>query len=154
MPNYANKKTTYSEKLRDPRWQRVRLEVMQRDQFMCTHCGDDTATLNVHHLEYNGDPWETPLKNLVTLCETCHEAETTERPGNEKLLLAAIKKARIPYHALLFIADGFENMAKPPYPEEVIASIIMFGLKDKNIMHNMSEAFWAGLKEKTGNKTY
>lgn len=63
---------TYSKKLRDPRWQKKRLEILQRDEFTCTLCGDTTTTLNVHHLEYSGDPWEADNKHLQTLCEHCH----------------------------------------------------------------------------------
>jgi hypothetical protein len=66
---------SYSEKLRDPRWQKMRLEVMQRDKFTCCHCRDDEKTLNVHHLTYTkgAAPWEYELSNLITLCEDCHE---------------------------------------------------------------------------------
>jgi hypothetical protein len=63
---------TYSEKLRDPRWQRKRLEIMQRDNFTCTQCGDTKSTLNIHHWEYSGDPWEAGDENLSTVCEKCH----------------------------------------------------------------------------------
>ena len=67
---------TYSEKLRDPRWQKKRLEVMERDGFCCQRCGDKTKTLNVHHLKYSkrGNPWDVDARNLVTLCERCHES--------------------------------------------------------------------------------
>ncbi len=63
----------YSEKLRDPRWQKKRLEVMQRDNFRCRICHGEEMTLNVHHIEYEKkDPWDANGKNLVTLCEDCH----------------------------------------------------------------------------------
>lgn len=60
---------------RDPRWQKLRLEVMQRDGFACQACGSVDKTLNVHHLVYcKGKPvWEHPEIYLVTLCEDCHE---------------------------------------------------------------------------------
>ncbi|MGF6636791.1 HNH endonuclease [Paraburkholderia sp. MM6662-R1] len=66
----------YAEKLRDPRWQRRRLEIMQRDNFACTECGDTESTLNVHHRRYirGVEPWDCPTAMLVTLCERCHEA--------------------------------------------------------------------------------
>lgn len=66
---------TYAEKLKDPRWQKKRLEIMQRDKFKCTWCSDESNTLNVHHLRYiNGnDPWEYDGHYLITLCEKCHE---------------------------------------------------------------------------------
>lgn len=64
----------YSEKLKDPRWQRKRLEVLQRDNFTCSCCGDDKSTLHVHHVKYNGEPWEVDSSLLVTFCELCHFA--------------------------------------------------------------------------------
>ena len=67
--------TSYSEKLRDPRWQKMRLEIMERDKFTCCHCRDTQKTLNVHHLAYTkgAAPWEYDPSNLITLCEECHE---------------------------------------------------------------------------------
>lgn len=65
-------KKTYGEKLRDPRWQRVRLLVMERDSFTCQLCGDKTVTQNIHHLSYVADPWDCPPAQLITLCEDCH----------------------------------------------------------------------------------
>lgn len=65
---------SYSEKLKDPRWQRKRLEVFHRDGFACVWCLDSTKTLHVHHA--NGyrkiEPWEYDLSELQTLCEPCH----------------------------------------------------------------------------------
>mgnify|MGYP000949982809 CR=1 len=70
-------KSNYSEKLKDPRWQKRRLEIMNRDDFTCRKCGDKTKTLNVHHLSYikGRDPWDYRDDILVTLCEDCHKAE-------------------------------------------------------------------------------
>lgn len=64
---------TYSEKLKDPRWQRKRLEVMQRDNFKCTQCGDKSSTLNIHHWKYSTTPWESSNNDLSTVCEGCHK---------------------------------------------------------------------------------
>lgn len=71
-------KKEFAAKFKDPRWQRVRLQVMERDQFMCRKCGDKDSTLNVHHCfyEWGNDPWDYPIPSLITLCEGCHEAET------------------------------------------------------------------------------
>jgi hypothetical protein len=67
---------TYSEKLRDPRWQKKRLEIMERDQFACCHCGDKEKTLNVHHRYYlkGKSPWDYDNDALLTVCEECHMA--------------------------------------------------------------------------------
>lgn len=70
-------KPTYSELLRDPRWQRRRLEIMNRADFSCEQCRDKSSTLNVHHKIYRkgAPPWEYSDAELVCLCETCHEVE-------------------------------------------------------------------------------
>jgi len=69
---------TYSEKLRDPRWQKKRLEILNRDDFTCIQCGDKESTLHVHHFIYiyGRDPWDYPDVNFIVLCKTCHENET------------------------------------------------------------------------------
>ena len=67
----------YSELLKDPRWQKVRLKVLNRDDFRCQDCLEDTDTLHVHHNYYEKGklPWEYDIKSLKTLCCYCHEME-------------------------------------------------------------------------------
>ena len=66
---------TYWEKLKDPRWQKLRLETMQKANFTCEVCNDKDNPLNVHHREYFKDhnPWEYHYFQLSVLCESCHE---------------------------------------------------------------------------------
>lgn len=68
-------KTAYGEKLKDPRWQKLRLEVMSSNEFHCEICGDGEATLHVHHKEYfkGREPWEYEAGQLAVICESCHE---------------------------------------------------------------------------------
>lgn len=70
-------KPAYRDQLKDPRWQRKRLEVMHRDNFKCRKCDNGEITLNVHHIAYvfRWKPWEYPDYYLITLCESCHELE-------------------------------------------------------------------------------
>jgi hypothetical protein len=72
------KKTSYSEKLLDPRWQRKRLEIFNRDNWQCKRCDTTHKTLHVHHKKYESgrEPWEYENELLVTLCADCHEHET------------------------------------------------------------------------------
>jgi len=80
---------TYSDKLKDPKWQRKRLEVLQRDNFTCLACGANDRQLHVHHCYYvsEREPWEYGQRALKTLCDDCHElahldavsAKTSER---------------------------------------------------------------------------
>jgi hypothetical protein len=69
----------YKEKLRDPRWQKKRLEILKRDKWKCKLCKDEKTELHVHHINYTGEPWEAPNSDLVTLCAHCHvEVEQIE----------------------------------------------------------------------------
>lgn len=65
----------YAELLKDPRWQRKRLEIFNRDNFCCRKCSADHMTLHIHHLYYKLEllPWEYPDEAFLTLCELCHE---------------------------------------------------------------------------------
>lgn len=63
----------YSDKLKDPRWQKKRLEVFQRDGWKCVVTGFDRYTLHVHHKRYVGNPWDSPLEDLETVCEQVHD---------------------------------------------------------------------------------
>lgn len=67
---------TYGQKLKDPRWQRRRLEVMESAHFACDECGNTEETLNVHHKRYirGREPWEYDDKYLACLCDTHHDA--------------------------------------------------------------------------------
>lgn len=65
---------TYSEKLRDPRWQKLRLKILERDNWKCRLCGTDAKNLQVHHVVYRKlEPWGYPEYLYQTLCEDCHE---------------------------------------------------------------------------------
>jgi len=65
---------TYSEKLKDPRWQKLRLQTMDRDGWKCRICGTTGSTLSVHHLRYaqTGNPWDVESNDLATICQSCH----------------------------------------------------------------------------------
>ncbi len=71
---------TYSEKLKDPKWQRKRLEIMQRDDFTCQgyHEQCEGKQLQIHHIYYKKgkEPWEYDNDELITLCEDCHKSIT------------------------------------------------------------------------------
>lgn len=69
------KKSDYSKKLLDPRWQRLRLEALNKADFTCEICMDNKSTLHVHHKEYikGREPWEYDVSQLACICEWCHE---------------------------------------------------------------------------------
>ncbi len=66
---------TYAEKLKDPRWQKKRLEIFHRDNWTCQECHSKDKTLTVHHKYYiyHREPWDYDNALLITLCEECHQ---------------------------------------------------------------------------------
>lgn len=95
---------TYTEKLQDPRWQKKRLEVFERDNFTCKLCEDKATTLNVHHSKYFKEPWDAELSDLKTLCKTCHTI--VEHGKKNGYVVIHIEKTRTYCH--VFIFDGNE----------------------------------------------
>lgn len=92
MKTPKDRKEQYLAKLRDPRWQKKRLEIYQRDNFACRLCGATDRTLNLHHTAYlpGKEPWEAPDSALLTLCEPCHEIETDKRYESQRSLMLAL----------------------------------------------------------------
>lgn len=86
----------YSELLKDPRWQRKRLKIFERDEFKCRRCNDEFTNLHIHHLYYKNGvmPWEYPDDALITLCQLCHR--------KVEFVKWLTKKGRI-----MLIKDGF-----------------------------------------------
>lgn len=88
-------KQTYSDLLKNPLWQRKRLEILSRDNFQCVYCGEEKRTLHVHHLTYSGKPWEVADINLLTLCDKCHQVETDMRSDTDHDLVLVLKQKKL-----------------------------------------------------------
>lgn len=95
---------TYAEKLKDPRWQRKKTQVWERDDYTCCACGTKSEQVHAHHTNYTGEPWDAPLKDMVTLCHKCHthqkefkrrflEIASTTRPDVIERLLTLLEGA-------------------------------------------------------------
>lgn len=71
---------TYAQKLQDPRWQRKRLQRLEKAGWACEDCGAEDDTLHVHHNGYfkGREPWEYEDQQLTVLCRVCHEAHHDE----------------------------------------------------------------------------
>jgi hypothetical protein len=138
---------TYAEKLKDPRWQKKRLEILNRDEWMCQRCQDNESTLHVHHLSYTAgkEPWEYESDNFTTLCEGCHDYERETRPEYEKMLLSIIKSNGFMSDDVYEIVDGFLKLQIEKSPE-VTASIIKFALSRG--FQFVSDLFWEDTHKK------
>lgn len=83
----------YSDKLKDPRWQKKRLLVLEDNGWTCGICHDTESTLHVHHRLYwkDCDPWDYPDQIYAVLCDQCHEAEHKNYKNNLDQLVECIK---------------------------------------------------------------
>lgn len=80
----------YIEKLRDPRWQKKRLEILDRDMFQCRICANGDEELHIHHISYKGEPWEQENDKLITLCKTCHGQVSKLKLNLDGLLMSSM----------------------------------------------------------------
>ncbi len=144
----SQSKKEYLKKLKDPRWQKRRLKIFERDEWACQICFDTETTLKVHHRFYENDkePWEYPEEALVTLCEECHREESENRYPEEKALLQTLKKH-------FFSADlnslviGF-GLMKPQHLPEVISSCLEWVLQDEKAQQQLIHMYFEHLRAK------
>ncbi len=118
---------TYSEKLKDPRWQKKRLEIMNRDDFKCVYCNNNELTLHVHHLRYSKEPWNINNDYLITLCENCHDEEHNSRKSNEDYLLDVLKVKKFSTNDIVVLVGALERI-ECEYNSEEIMLIISYAL--------------------------
>jgi len=95
----------WSSAYRDSRWQKLRLEVLSRDNWTCRRCGkgtDSGVSLNVHHAFYESGhaPWEYEPDTLFTLCQDCHGKIHEELKRLSVAFLEAAVASEIPGLAL------------------------------------------------------
>lgn len=66
--------SAYTDQLKDPRWQRKRLEILEARGWKCEDCGETAKELHVHHPIYLKGylPWEYPDWMYIVLCGRCH----------------------------------------------------------------------------------
>lgn len=99
---------TYQEQLKNPKWQKKRLEVLNENNFECSECGSKDTELHVHHTIYRkgNKVWEYENDELACLCKTCHEFEhkLLEDLHETYLWLSRYEKLR-----LLGYADGLQS---------------------------------------------
>lgn len=145
----------YSEKLKDPRWQRKRLEIFERDGWTCRGCYDEKNTLAVHHLKYlpGKDPWDYPDELLLTLCKDCHEAEREHRPIVEQALLGFLQEKGFLCGDIGTINHGFSGI-KMVHTPEVMATAIAWAFRDAVVMRRIVDEYLENLtpKNKPENK--
>ena len=137
---------SYKEQYLDPRWQKKRLEVLDRDEWCCQRCYDNESTLHVHHRYYIKKTaiWDYPLEAFLTLCEECHEYETTTRKASEESLLFALRKKFLSAE-VDFIAIEIHNM-KLLHTSEIVASVYAWAIETPEIQRELIDRFFESLR--------
>lgn len=120
---------SYWELLKDPRWQRKRLEVLQIHEWACEECGATDKTLHVHHTYYERGlaPWEYPIESLHALCEDCH------RKAQDRMLLLHRQIGRLELYDMERLhgyALGLEAWAQPLSVLDVFSHEVAMGVAD------------------------
>jgi len=83
------KKMLYKTYLETSHWKKTRLRRLSRDGFQCVKC-EKKRNLQVHHLTYERLGCEH-LKDIITLCRSCHKKEHGTKVARKK---RAKKKAK------------------------------------------------------------
>lgn len=137
---------TYSEKLKDPRWQKKRLEILERDNWECKSCSDTENTLHVHHKFYENkkEPWEYDNECLITLCADCHILEAEQMNEYTALFIETFKRSHFLADNLRELAWGLSNL-ELLHAREVVASAYSFALKNKNMQQLILDEFFKSL---------
>lgn len=107
----------FKEQYKHPKWQKKRLEILERDEYICQSCGDHESTLHVHHRFYekNTEIWDYDNSCLITLCDNCHTK--WHKVNNEfKLILPIEYYIMEDYLSLLITLNEFN-------PNEVLFMI-------------------------------
>lgn len=140
--------SAYAQKLKDPRWQKRRLEILSRDEFTCQMCFDSESTLVVHHRYYvwGREPWDYNDDFLVTLCQDCHEAEHECKASADDL----VKVLRLAGFFDRDIAEIARWFAAGPlvHVPEVVASAICNVISDVGRQQAFIDDYFRQLKER------
>lgn len=105
---------TYRQKLTDPRWQKKRLRIFERDSWTCVSCDREDLPLHVHHIDYTKglNPWDYPDNNLITYCEVCHNTEHLIGTQISESLIDIIKANKLlvkPVSELCILCEKFDG---------------------------------------------
>jgi hypothetical protein len=131
----------YLAKLKDPRWQKKRLEVFERDEWTCQSCFNRKSTLVIHHKLYltHKNPWDYPDELLITLCEDCHQSETLNIPTVESNIMYQLKSKFLSW-GLHELYDGFYKL-ELLHNQDIVAGAYGLALANADIQKLLLEHF-------------
>jgi hypothetical protein len=132
-------KITYAEKLKDPRWQKKRLEIFQRDKFRCMECLSDEKSLQVHHIAYKGkDPWDTPNKFLITYCEGCHKNEEEKLKALGEKFIRILRNDGEDSRSIDYFISNMQSLMEKELPHRA-AWFLSLAIIDEKLLKYISD---------------
>ena len=139
----------YSELLKDPRWQKKRLKIFERDNFKCVRCEREDKTLHAHHKYYikNRDPWNYNDCVIATLCDPCHKHEHDVLHNNVKSLLTAMSDGGFLSDEILLISHCFRDIKHIYHPSNT-AAMFSWALRNDEVMEYINELFLIKIGQK------
>jgi len=121
-------KSKYSKKYLDPKWQKFRLQVFERDNFKCVRCNSSEHTLHAHHTFYHdvdADPWDYNLESVLTLCEYCHAEEHRHVKSANYQLMQSLNATGISYKDKIKLMTAF-SIVRDKLPEDYWDVVVLF----------------------------
>ena len=140
---------TYQDKLKDPRWQKKRLQILERDNWTCQECYNSDRTLHVHHKFYEKgrEPWDIDNDLLTTLCKDCHKSEGDVAYHVNQGLIKEIRK-HFTSLDIINIILGLRSM-QLVHKSDVVSTSIQNSLSDKDIQSKLVDIMFEEMENAT-----
>lgn len=119
---YGTEESFYDDGRYPPDWEARRKAVYRRDDYTCQRCGEqsgyhadgDGTKLHAHHERSLSEGGSNRLRNLVTLCERCHDLEHEHDVGfdGEDEQLPDPLDGVWPARRVVLAADGYVPVSR------------------------------------------
>jgi len=141
---------TYQEQLKNPKWQKLRLKILERDNWTCQGCGEKEKTLHVHHKLYiqGLNPWDYKTTVLITLCDSCHKLEHDEECRKQRETLMAILDEMFLQSEKLDLANVFFQI-NGVFDSQYLVDMLLYLFRHKNILSQLKTEFNQNMKHST-----
>lgn len=101
----------YVKKLDMKEWQKLRIQILQRDNYACQYCGHYSKKFQiVHHID--GNPENNSDKNLVVICQMCNLVEHAGQGCVVQGVVDLYKESKFPQNEIIQITREMRDQGK------------------------------------------
>ncbi|WP_141433031.1 RNA-guided endonuclease IscB, partial [Bacillus sp. 03113] len=90
----------------------LRIATLKRDQYTCQSCGKTDCMLEVHHITPKRLNGSHSIKNLITLCSSCHDNINGEERKHAERFYAIIGGKKIDFRVAMHVMQGKSFLRK------------------------------------------